>query len=166
MREGGPLPDYVARHKDEEVYLQLYVAEVLFVLLVLPKERSEGEPIPDTTPLRLAVCNLFEPERMVAYPGAGVWDVPDMEQPATEGGQPLQVYGVEAACLVEKLAMRPILEPGAVPPHDPTSSSPPPTGRCRFAAVMHQSQNAGNRTRAADDASQQLADMAVLISST
>lgn len=162
MKEGGALPDYIAEHKDGQVYDQMYVAEVLFVLLAMPKERKEGEGVPDTTPLRLAVCNLFKAERMVTYPGAGVWDVRDMGRPGVEGGQPLKVYGVEAASLVEKLAMRPILAKGVVPPHNATSTSPAPTGRCRFVAVLHQSQNAGNRTRiAAEDAN--LAELAVML---
>ena len=49
------------------------------------------------TPLRLAVCNLYECEALTTYAGGGCWDVD------TRGGPKYRAYPVEFAYLREKM---------------------------------------------------------------
>ena len=91
------------------------MAEVLFLLLV---HRTDVPDHSCHTPLRLAVCNLWECARLTTYAGGGVWDV-DLSR-----GPKHQAYPVEFPLLREKLVKMSL--PGA-------------SGMARLCRVHHQS---------------------------
>ena len=75
LEKGEAIPDYIAQHAQDNQVDELFVAEVLFVLVahhprLHPRSESNSQ-----LPLRLAVCRLHTPDAMLSYPGSRVWDI-------------------------------------------------------------------------------------------
>ena len=72
LEKGEAIPDYIAQHAQENQVDELFVAEVLFVLVahhprLHPRSESNSQ-----LPLRLAVCRLHTLDAMLSYPGSRV----------------------------------------------------------------------------------------------
>ena len=103
LEKGEAIPDYIAQHVQDNQVDELFVAEVLFVLVahhprLHPRSESNSQ-----LPLRLAVCRLHTPDAMLSYPGSRVWDI-DLTK-AVEKPE-YNAFPVEAALLREVFACR------------------------------------------------------------
>jgi hypothetical protein len=69
----------------------------LFILLV-HKRDWDMDTHANHVPLRFAVCNLYQGDRLTSYPGGAVWDV------SLSTGMKYRAFPVEFALLREKFA--------------------------------------------------------------
>ena len=103
LRSGEATPDYIAQHEKDEHVDELFIAEVLFVMVAHHRHLHKRADGANCLPLRFAVCKLHTPEERLSYPGSRVWDI-DMTKPARD--PQWEAYPVEAALLREVLACR------------------------------------------------------------
>lgn len=83
--------------------LELYIAEVLFVIIAHHPRLHPRTEASTHLPLRLIVCTLHKPEERLSYPGSRVWDIDfnkELDDPQ------FAAFPVEAATLREVLACR------------------------------------------------------------
>lgn len=103
MQKGEPIPDYIAQHEGSNQVEELFIAEVLFILIAHhPRLHPRGEAA-SQLPLRLIVCKLHTPEYRLSYPGSRVWDI-DLTK--VKDKPEYEAFPVEAAMLREVLACR------------------------------------------------------------
>ncbi len=103
LEKGEAIPDYIAQHAQDNQVEELFVAEVLFVLVAY---HSRLHPLSESNsqlPLCLGVCRLHTPNEMLSYPGSRVWDI-DLTK-AVEKPE-YNDFPVEAALLREVFACR------------------------------------------------------------
>ena len=90
------MEDWIAAHQSAN-HSEIFLANVLFILLV-HKRDWDTDTHASHIPLRFAVCNLYEGERLNSYPGGAIWDV------NLNSGIKHKAFPLEFALLREKLA--------------------------------------------------------------
>ena len=133
MKDKAPIPDYVAKHEKDHLHDEVYIAELLFFLVVHHYSSHVHPRSSLTEPLRIAICKLHVPEEMLSYPGTRVWDI-DLTRASTN--RDFEAFPVETALLREVLACRVMSEV------DATRTSDNGTARRRRREV-HQLRRAG-----------------------
>ena len=103
LQRGEAIPDYIAQHDNAFQVHELFIAEVLFIVIAHHPRLQPRTQASTQLPLRLIVCKLHTPEERLCYPGSRVWDIDLRKKPH----QPhYDAFGVEAALLREVLACR------------------------------------------------------------
>lgn len=82
---------------------EIFIAEVLFVLVAHHPRLHPRSEAHAQLPLRLAVCKLHTPESRMSYPGSRVWDI---DQTIPTEKPEYKAFPVEAALLREVLSCR------------------------------------------------------------
>ena len=103
LQSGDAIPDYIAHHENQNQVDELFIAEVLFVMVAYHPQLHRRSEAANCLPLSFAVCRLHTSEERLSYPGSRVWDIDVTKQlrmPEWEA------YPVEAALLREVLACR------------------------------------------------------------
>ncbi len=72
LEKGEAIPDYIAHHAQDNQVDELFVAEVLFVLVAHHMRLHPLSESNSQLPLRLAVCKLHTPDAMLSHPGSRV----------------------------------------------------------------------------------------------
>ena len=103
LQSGKAIPDYIAQHEKDEQVDELFIAEVLFVMVAYHPHLHKRTDGANCLPLRFAVCKLHTPEDRLSYPGSRVWDI-DLTKSTRD--PKWEAYPVEAALLREVLACR------------------------------------------------------------
>lgn len=103
MNRGEAIPDYIAQHENANQVNELFIAEVLFVLVAHHPQLHPRSEASSHLPMRLAVCKLHTPEERLSYPGSRVWDIDLMKK---VDHPHFEAFPVEAAMLREVLACR------------------------------------------------------------
>ena len=75
LEKGEAIPDYIAQHEHYNQVQEIFVAEVLFVLVAHHPRLHPRSESNTQLPLRLAVCKLHTPDPRLSYPGSRVWDI-------------------------------------------------------------------------------------------
>jgi hypothetical protein len=97
------IPDYIAQHGQYNQVEEVFVAEVLFVLVAHHPRLHPRSEFNNQLPLHLAVCKLYTPDPRLSYPGSRAWDI-DLTK-AVEKPE-YNAFPVKAALLREFFACR------------------------------------------------------------
>ena len=103
LEKGDALPDYIAQHEQDNQVEEVFVVEVLFVLVAHHPRLHPRSESNTQLPLRLAICKLHTLDPRLSYPGSRVWDI-DLTK-AVEKPE-YNAFPVEAALLREVFACR------------------------------------------------------------
>jgi hypothetical protein len=75
LEKGEAISDYIAQHEQYNQVEEVFVAEVLFVLVAQHPSLHPRSESNTRLPLRLAFCKLHTPHHRLSYHGSRVWEI-------------------------------------------------------------------------------------------